>query len=265
MTGTAPFPDGSPVPIITAVIVIVVIILVIGVVVYVVTLMKTWRKKQQSQIEMENEIELKLRQAENCQLDNPHYQATPPTRFALSNKGMESNPVYWNIDHLHEPTNVPQKKISDDIYTLPDTTGSQTVEVDHGTLEVVYSEPIKPSLFADVVESPKSLEDMQPYAPIYAVPVAPRQSDEMLLEVSTSNIQEICELGTGLFGQVVLAETVGLSPKDLKLSESDDNKSKSTFVAVKNLKPNAPETTCMKETFEKEVKFIWQGRTTTAM
>ena len=392
VTGTTPFPGGSPLPIITAVIVIVVIILVIGVVVFVVTLMKTWRKKQQSHIEIENENELKLTQEENCLLDNPHYadpractksadrgenklemkditpeilatvehdhpksvsetndgldtiqplysavqktrpqippkssklyadlkaaeadadlpvyaavvkeapptlpdkseelteylesqnqpstltseydhlstrklqakgecslQATPSTLFALSNpiiEGMESNPVYWKIDHLRDPTNAPQKIISDDIYTLPETTGSQTVEVDHGMLEVVYSEPIKPSLFTDVVENPK-LEDMQPYAPIYTIPVVQRQSDKMPLEVSTSNIQEIRELGTGFFGQVVLAETVGLSPKDLKLSESDDDKSKSTFVAVKKLKPNAPET--MKETFEKEVMFM---------
>ena len=186
--------------------------------------------------------------------------AKPPRLVTLSNpifEGMESNPVYRSIDHLRDPTNAPQEIISDDIYTLPDTTGSQTVEVDHGMLEVVYSEPIKPSLFTDATEGPngsKLWEDLQPYAPIYTVPVAPLQGELMPLEVSASNVREIHELGTGLFGQVVLAETVGLSPKDLKLSESDDDKSKSTFVAVKKLKPNAPNTT--KEAFEKEVKFM---------
>ena len=186
--------------------------------------------------------------------------AKPPRLVALSNpifELMESNPVYQSIDHLRDPTNAPQEIISDDIYTLPDTTSSQTVEVDHGMLEVVYSEPIKPSLFTDATESPngsKLWEDLQPYAPIYTIPVAPPTGEQMPLEVSTSNIREIRELGTGLFGQVVLAETVGLSPKDLKLSKSDDDKSKSTFVAVKKLKPNAPNTT--KEAFEKEVKFM---------
>ena len=121
----------------------------------------------------------------------------------------------------------------------------------------MYSEPIKPSLFTDAVDGPngsKLSEDLQPYAPIYSVPVAPPQNKIMPVEVSTGNIREICKLGTGRFGQVVLAETVGLSPKALNLSVSDDDKSKSTLVAVKKLTPNAPETT--KENFEKEVKFM---------
>ena len=46
-------------------------------------------------------------------------------------------------------------------------------------------------------------------------------------------IREIHELGTGLFGKVILAEKVGLSANDLRLSESDDDKSKSTLVTVK--------------------------------
>ena len=76
----------------------------------------------------------------------------------------------------------------------------------------------------------------------------------MLLEVFGSNIREIHELGTGLFGKVILAETVGLSAKDLRLNESDDDKSKSTLVAVKKLKSGAPNAT--KEAFEKEVNFM---------
>ena len=75
----------------------------------------------------------------------------------------------------------------------------------------------------------------------------------MLLKVFGSNIREICELGMGRFGKVVLADTVGLSAKDLKLSESDD-KTKSTLVAVKKLKSDALNTT--KEAFEKEVNFM---------
>jgi len=181
----------------------------------------------------------------------------PPRRLTLSNPVYEGVEFNLSIDHPRDLTNMPQEIISDDIYTLPDPTGSQSFEVDHGMLEVVYSEPIKPSLFTNATESlngSKLSEDLQPYAPIYSVPVAPPQSKVVLLEVSTSNIREIRELGTGLFGQVVLAETVGLSRKDLRLSESDDDKSNSTFVAVKKLKPNAPKTT--KEAFEKEVKFM---------
>ena len=51
-----------------------------------------------------------------------------------------------------------------------------------------------------------------------------------------------------------LAETVGPSLKDLKLSDSNDDKSISILVALKKLKPNAEVE--LKEAFEKEVKFM---------
>ena len=122
------------------------------------------------------------------------------------------------------------------------------------TYETVYSEPIQPSLFTDSVGIPNDYEDLHPYAPVYTIPINLPKIDKVLLKVFGSNIREIRELGMGQFGMVVLAETVGLSTKDLRLSESDDNKSKSTLVAVKKLKSDAPSTT--KEAFEKEVKFM---------
>ena len=167
---------------------------------------------------------------------------------------MESNPMYQNIDKDHDPPStpsVPQETASDDIYTMPDITSSQTVEIDN---ETVYSEPIQPSLFIGVVGGPSDSEDLLPYAPIYTIPMPLPKSEKELLKVFARNIQEIRELGTGLFGKVILAETVGLSPKDLKVSESDDDKNKSMLVAVKMLKSGAPSTT--KEAFEKEVNFM---------
>ena len=55
-----------------------------------------------------------------------------------------------------------------------------------------------------------------PYAPIYTIPDVLPKSEKELLKVGVSNIREICELGMGLFGKVILAETVGLSPKELR-------------------------------------------------
>ena len=160
----------------------------------------------------------------------------------------ESNLMYQNMDQLPSTTNVPQEM---DVYTVPDTTRSDTVET---LYETVYSEPIQPSLFTDTDGTPTSDSDnLQPYAPIYTVPIDLPKS-KVLLKVSASNIREISELGVGVFGKVILAETVGLSAKDLRLSESDDDKSKSTLVAVKRLKSDAPNTT--KEAFEKEVNFM---------
>ena len=175
-----------------------------------------------------------------------------------------SGPVFEEIEsncqsmnkHGDPPstTIVPQGTSSDPIYTTPDIASSQTVGTDDGISEVVYSEPIQPSLFRDTVGSPSESDDLQPYSPIYSVPSAMPKKEEMPLKVFTNNIQKIRELGTGSFGKVILAETVGLSSKDLKMSKTDDDKSKSTLVAVKTLKSDAPSTT--KEAFEKEVNFM---------
>ena len=81
----------------------------------------------------------------------------PPRLGNLSNfmsGEVESNSTYQNINKSHDPpstTNVPHGTGSDDIYTMPDITRSQTVENDN---ETVYSEPIQPSLFTDLVGSP---------------------------------------------------------------------------------------------------------------
>ena len=53
-----------------------------------------------------------------------------------------------------------------------------------------------------------------------------------------------------------MAETVGLSLKELKLSDSNDDKSTSILVALKKLKPNAEGE--LKEAFEKEIYVLSQ-------
>ena len=188
--------------------------------------------------------------------DSEYTLQTSPS--ALANLAMsddnESIPMYQDIDKGHDPPstpNVPQGTASDDIYTMPDITSSQTVKIDN---ETVYSEPIQPSLFTGAVGSPSDSEDLLPYAPVYTIPTQLPKSEKVLLEVTGVNIREIHELGTGLFGRVILVETVGLSPKDLRVSESDDDKNKSMLVAVKKLKSDAPNAT--KEAFEKEINFM---------
>ena len=178
------------------------------------------------------------------------------TKYALPAKPCRhvniSNPiqsVYQNIDQHPSIKSVQESEV----YTVPDTTSSPTVETPSEISETVYSEPIQPSLFADAVGTADS-ENLQPYGPIYTTPSNLPNSKKVLLKVSGSNIKENCELGMGQFGKVILAETVGLSAKDLRLSESDDDKSKSTLVAVKKLKSDAPNAT--KEAFEKEVNFM---------
>ena len=174
--------------------------------------------------------------------------ARPPGLVSMSYPWdeVEPNPMYQNINKSHDPPSTTSV-----IYTMPDITSSQSVETNN---ETVYSEPIQPSLFTDVVGSPSDSEDLLPYAPIYTIPTTPPKSERELLKVGVSNIREIRELGMGLFGKVILAETVGLSSKDVRVCESDEDKSKSTLVAVKKLKSDAPNAT--KDAFEKEVNFM---------
>ena len=192
------------------------------------------------------------------QADSKHaHFAKPPRHVNLSNslsKEMESSPVCQNMNEHGDPpsiTNTPQGNV---IYTEPDITTSHGIDPDNGIYETVYSEPIQPSLFTNVVETPSDCEDLHPYAPVYTLPLNLSKSKEVALKVFGANIREIRELGMGHFGKVILAETVGLSAKKLRLSESDDDKSKSMIVAVKKLKSDAPNAT--KEAFEKEVNFM---------
>ena len=83
--------------------------------------------------------------------------ATFPRVVNLTNpmfEEMESNPMYQSMNQCHDPpctTNVPQ---GDDIYSVPETISSHTVETKSGTHETVYSELIQPSLFMDAAGNP---------------------------------------------------------------------------------------------------------------
>ena len=183
--------------------------------------------------------------------------AKPPRHVTLSDptpKAKDPNPMYQNMNQHHDTPSTTDVSQGNDIYTVPDTTSSYAVDHDSSLYETVYNEPIQPSLFIDAIETPSDCEDLPPCAPIYTVPMNLPVSKQLLLKVFGSNIREIRELGKGLFGKVILAETVGLSAKDLRLSESDDDKSKSTLVAVKKLKSDA--STATKVAFEKEVNFM---------
>ena len=194
-----------------------------------------------------SEIELEPADSKHALPEKPsrHVNISDPT-----SEEVQCNPVYQDIDQHPSTTSVQEAEV----YTVPDTTSSPTVGKPSVIYETVYSEPIQPSLFTDVTETPSYSDSLKPYAPIYTLPINLPKSKEVLLKVFGSNIREIRELGMGQFGKVILAETVGLSAKKLRLSESHDDKSKSTLVAVKKLKSDAPNAT--KEAFEKEVNFM---------
>ena len=171
----------------------------------------------------------------NGMSSNPLYQSAelnPSRALSLSSHfntaALDTNPIYAEPEppNMHEPEWDPDKNI----------------------YESIYNEPLNPSLFMRKRESVNS-EDLCPYSSIYSLPVVPTATAKPL-SVSISSIREIKHLGNGNFGQVVLAQTVGLSPRDLQL----EGETPYTIVAVKKLKPSA--STRNRELFDKEVKFM---------
>ena len=169
---------------------------------------------------------------------------------------LNSNPIYQPTDIMPARSSaVPQPQYgngvlqTDAIYSEPLAQNEHEPEwnPDQNIYESIYSEPLKPSLFMQETDEANT-EELRPYSSIYSPPLV--QSSDKPLSVSVGNIKEIKRLGDGNFGEVVLAQTVGLSPRDLKL----EGEAPYTLVAVKKLKQNASERN--RDLFEKEVKFM---------
>ena len=170
---------------------------------------------------------------------------------------MSSNPLYHPMDirplHMKPLSSLPPATGVLEVNAIyaeplsPPSTHEPEWNPDQNIYESIYSEPLNPSLFMQNRE-PTDVEELRPYMSIYTVPVVP--TNDKPLSVSISNIKEIKHLGDGNFGQVVLAQTVGLTPKDLKL-EGD---APYTLVAVKKLKASASNRN--RQLFDKEVSFM---------
>ena len=121
----------------------------------------------------------------------------------------------------------------------------------------IYSEPLDPTMLrSNVMENVLTPEEAVPYSAIYDDPANPFPDEDLPapFTVARSNIIEIRKLGTGQFGQVILAKTKGISLRDMGLSETDSDSSRSILVAIKKLKQDA-ESGLMKA-FQKEIKFM---------
>ena len=194
---------------------------------------------------------------------------TPPTGgtgdYSEIERDEESEGVYSMINDNDKPK-VKETAYTTDIngiYSNPDDyeDGGESI------YDTVYSECLQPSMFAkspdhgeeedhSIQEEKEEEEEEEAeaiYAPIYSL-TASMESSGTVLQFKPENIHRIKTLGTGYFGKVLLADTVGLSLKELKMSETDNDKSKSVRVAVKTLKLNPSEK--RRETFDKELKFM---------
>ena len=120
--------------------------------------------------------------------------------------------------------------------------------------ESIYSESLHSSHFMKDPKGKESVDSLSPYSSIYTDPLIVA-TQQKALEISKKYIQAEETLGSGHFGKVILAKTVGLSLYDLKISESTD-KTIAVPVAVKMLKINASESS--KVQFEKEYRFMFR-------
>lgn len=140
-----------------------------------------------------------------------------------------------------------------DGFTPEDLAPYSSTSVDHD-YDQIYSEPIEPAMLNATSTNNDMAGDGIPFSAIYSDPKMLQGQYEAPLEVTQDNIIEIKKLGNGQFGQVILARTRGLSLVDMKLSETNTNRSHSILVAVKKLKTDAE--TGLFEAFDKEVKFM---------
>lgn len=168
--------------------------------------------------------------------------------FSLSNVPSPHDVLSGSLQRQQNPPDF-SYPIYNDGFTPEDLATYDSVDQDY---DQIYSEPIEPEMLS-VGENPLNPNDGLPYSAIYDDP-HPLGQISAPLEIVPANIVEVRKLGTGQFGQVILGQTKNLSLMDMKLSESNNDRSHSILVAVKKLKDNAE--TGLFEAFEKEVKFM---------
>ena len=204
---------------------------------------------------------------------------TMPMRLNRQPNNLQNNPLYASADAL-DRVDAPMLPFRREVGSVPPLDYSASP---HGSAFNIYAQPsrvappiprrpstptllggpiyseanITPAVFQQhrrsTASPPEPEQQMCPYASVYNDP-KPLQRSEGPLEVDIHNVRPKGNLGVGQFGQVILAETVGVSLMDLGLSDTNDDKSVSVLVAVKKLKPDADQ--FVKEAFEKEIKFM---------
>ena len=164
--------------------------------------------------------------------------------FQKSNTDLNCNSNYENDMEL-------------DIYAapdLPERTEASTIFDSVDEDNPIYSEAIDPTAIMNSRSQDYSSDNdsMCPYASIYADPLPLNKSEGPPI-VSIKNIEQLHQLGTGQFGEVILANTVGLSKQYLGIGNCNDS-TISMKVAVKMLKPSPSDE--VRKAFEKEIKFM---------
>ena len=177
------------------------------------------------------------RLSKNLELQNrsPDYQAQCPAEMSQKQTLSVINPEYERTKEKNNRSSITESTIANE------SNGNS-----------IFTESITSTTFmSDEVCDSKDNDGLAPSS-IYADPI-PLVKSKGPPVVTMDNIKQVRELGTGLFGQVILADTVGLSYQYLGIGSSNDT-SISMKVAVKILK--TPATAEVKKAFDKEIRFM---------
>ena len=193
-----------------------------------------------------------LKDLESKKPKDVHSKPTKPfptklSALSINSESLSINPIY---DSAGGEESTREEGIMDNVYAEVGAASSQEKNPSDNIYEAIYSESLNPSSFRNEVKS-QYPDELCPYSSIYSVPLV--NTDEKPLEVTIKNIQKIKILGSGNFGEVLLAKTVSLSCQDLGISQSIDT-NVMVQVAVKMLKSDASEN--VKKDFEKEYRFM---------
>ena len=251
--------------------VVIVIILLIAIVVTVVIIIFLWRKNKKNYESLNTGSKkppLSVTGLSISEHDHKNITATPnnyqkPLKDDLelqnrspdhkmenseeaSVKSQEQSPSLINPEHEKSKITEP-----DNVYQPPESTVANPRFSIESSGNPVFTESINPTAFI-TGKVCASNDTPSPFTSIYADPV-PLVKSKGPPVVTMDNIKQISALGTGLFGEVILANTVGLSYQYLGIGNSNDS-TISMKVAVKFLKATA--TTDVKKAFDKEIKFM---------
>ena len=179
-------------------------------------------------------------------IDDPNY-STPECKESKTNRKGSSSTL---------PTTFARSDIDIALYETPSlapacSKASFNKVIENG--EPVYYMLDKKYSFYEKSKSLNALEDvdLQPYSSIYDDP-QPLTKSEAPNYVKPTDIKEIKLLGDGQFGEVYLAEVVGLSAS--AFDGIDPSNGSPLQVAVKRLRGNPSEG--MQQAFKKEIKFM---------
>lgn len=163
-----------------------------------------------------------------------------PAKLAVTTEAALQN-MAWSFNALYSSSGC-------NIYDLPPHEGDpvdDSEDPDH-----IYSVALDPTLSLQDPKPSIPIQDPTDHFPFSSI-YANLSNSEKPLRISPENIHEIELLGEGQFGEVLLAEVVGLSLECLGISTGGSASSK---VSVKRLKENTESSAL--DAFKKEIKFM---------